>query len=403
MSNYFYDSDGEPHKKKKRANNNSVKELTVPIGFTFASDARIRNKPNHSNSSSSIPLAELIKKIENQTPETWKRVARAPSPARRLDLTVPIPFTFHSTNRHSTINADDKLSKSKTTKMFRARPLNRKIFESTGDLGVPRIPKRPLTEPISPRFTKTKRRIRDDKSKELMIKNASKEQNSQHKERTELKNTIPEPFKLVSVEKHIFEQQKMMERIKEEKKKQEKRRKFKANPLPIVTPFRPVLDLKFTEPKPFDLISLEKHEIEQEKMKEMIQAEKEAMIKRTLFKSRPFINKKPFQVKSSNRLLTEIDSNFVLKTDLRAKQRESFNNHLMEIEVQKQKEDFENRIHEEERKRKEIKKLRMSMIHKPLPVPSTLYEPEPHLQKSNAPLTEPKTPNFSYKRKKIIK
>ncbi|KAI7817405.1 hypothetical protein BC939DRAFT_330949 [Gamsiella multidivaricata] len=41
---------------------------------------------------------------------------------------------------------------------FKARPLNPKVFTSAGDLGVPRIQKRPLTVPVSPEFSKRKTR-----------------------------------------------------------------------------------------------------------------------------------------------------------------------------------------------------------------------------------------------------
>ncbi|GJJ69134.1 hypothetical protein EMPS_01480 [Entomortierella parvispora] len=43
---------------------------------------------------------------------------------------------------------------------FKARPLNPKVFTSAGDLGVPRIPKQPLTVPKSPVFSRT--RVRRD-------------------------------------------------------------------------------------------------------------------------------------------------------------------------------------------------------------------------------------------------
>lgn len=137
----------------------SNKRLTVPKEFNFASESRIRNKnkPKPTMTEENIPLAEMLRRLENQTPETWKRVARAPSPVKKLELTVPKPFNFHSTRRRRSIRNSDVSIKTKTTNMFKARPLNRKIFESGGDLGVPRIPKKPLTEPISPKFSTLKR------------------------------------------------------------------------------------------------------------------------------------------------------------------------------------------------------------------------------------------------------
>lgn len=135
----------------------SNKRLTVPKEFKFASESRIRHKSKPTMTEEHIPLAEMLRKIENETPENWKRVARPPSPVRKLELTVPKPFHFHSTRRRRSIRSSDVSIKSKTTQMFKARPLNRKIFESGGDLGVPRVPKRPLTEPISPKFSVLRR------------------------------------------------------------------------------------------------------------------------------------------------------------------------------------------------------------------------------------------------------
>ena len=37
---------------------------------------------------------------------------------------------------------------------FKARPLNRKIFDGTGDMGVPKLPRPPITVPKSPLFSK---------------------------------------------------------------------------------------------------------------------------------------------------------------------------------------------------------------------------------------------------------
>ncbi|KAF8927406.1 hypothetical protein EDD21DRAFT_378599 [Dissophora ornata] len=68
------------------------------------------------------------------------------SPKRR-----PSPYVIPSANERDAL-------RSRRMPSFKARPLNPKVFTSAGDLGVPRIPKQPLTVPRSPVFSKTKTR-----------------------------------------------------------------------------------------------------------------------------------------------------------------------------------------------------------------------------------------------------
>ncbi|KAI1316697.1 hypothetical protein EDD11_009586 [Mortierella claussenii] len=67
------------------------------------------------------------------------------SPKRR-----PTPYTIPSIHERDTL-------RSRRMPQFKARPLNPKVFTSAGDLGVPRIPKQPLTVPKSPVFSQRKR------------------------------------------------------------------------------------------------------------------------------------------------------------------------------------------------------------------------------------------------------
>ncbi|KAK3816202.1 MAG: hypothetical protein J3Q66DRAFT_440666 [Benniella sp.] len=83
-------------------------------------------------------------RIQYQLPSLTASLSPPTSPVRRqLPYTIPL-----ARERESLRSCRVKLPS------FKARPLNPKVFTSAGDLGVPRIPKKPLTVPVSPVFSK---------------------------------------------------------------------------------------------------------------------------------------------------------------------------------------------------------------------------------------------------------
>ncbi|KAF9345181.1 hypothetical protein BGX26_003428 [Mortierella sp. AD094] len=81
-------------------------------------------------------------RTQYQLPGLIASLSPSASPKRR-----PSPYTVLSVNERDAL-------RSRRLPHFKARPLNPKVFTSAGDLGVPRIPKQPLTVPISPVFSK---------------------------------------------------------------------------------------------------------------------------------------------------------------------------------------------------------------------------------------------------------
>ncbi|KAG0008432.1 hypothetical protein BGZ80_003452 [Entomortierella chlamydospora] len=81
-------------------------------------------------------------RFQYQLPSLVASLSPPASPKRR-----PSPYTIPSANERDAL-------RSRRTPHFKARPLNPKVFTSAGDLGVPRIPKQPLTVPVSPVFSK---------------------------------------------------------------------------------------------------------------------------------------------------------------------------------------------------------------------------------------------------------
>jgi hypothetical protein len=89
-----------------------------------------------------------------------------------------------------------------------------------------------------------------------------------------------------------------------------------------------------------------------------------------------------------------------LNSDVRASHRREFDNKLLAKEIAQQEADRKRQILEKERQKQEVKKLRQQLVHKPLPVPDTMYRvgfiPKP----SDQPLTAPKTPIFGLDKKR---
>lgn len=192
-----------PSQKKKKLSETRVLSVTVPEPFHFSTDYRTRkirsslagdvsedeygmaldqesrgretsaqNTPlsvsrdsktqaqqHHQPPSSPwIPLKEKMRALEQATPEHWKKVARPRSPVRALVLTKPVEPLLHtavrSHSRPSMVEETEaqKMAALATSQQFKAHPLNRKILESSGDMGVLRVVKRPLTQPQSPKL-----------------------------------------------------------------------------------------------------------------------------------------------------------------------------------------------------------------------------------------------------------
>ncbi|KAG0327368.1 hypothetical protein BG000_000990 [Podila horticola] len=76
-------------------------------------------------------------------------------PGLTATLTPPSPPSKQRSSPYSVPSAHDREGlRFKRLTQFKARPLNPKVFTSAGDLGVPKIPKQPLTVPVSPVFSR---------------------------------------------------------------------------------------------------------------------------------------------------------------------------------------------------------------------------------------------------------
>jgi hypothetical protein len=145
--------------KKSVPENNATSDLDA-IGFKFGFGKRIINRTPQSNRT--IVKETPFKKLATTKPSPFKvlsskhSIKLPTSPTRSHNL-------FRRSNFEPTIPRSPPLSTRVRAKQvslpiqephrpFKARPVNWKVLESRGDLGVPKINKRELTIPRSPKF-----------------------------------------------------------------------------------------------------------------------------------------------------------------------------------------------------------------------------------------------------------
>lgn len=482
--------------------------VTIPEPFNFAIEERAdmrRTRKHHKfdaseeeetneNRAPYVPLAQQLKRLEKATPDRWKRnPKKRDSPKGPRELTIPQDFHFETSIRQAMrpgyaagpciVKASSFLTfnacsipmavEEPEPEQFKARPLNKKIFESSGDLGVPRVEKRQPTIPVSPHFAVAERAafrrapsaddVRAAEEEELRAGREFKAGPITHhafqggrverlvptipqspalstKERAllrptqapeeahgrdafdtqfrarpmkvveqpfmpqlgEVHLTEPAPFDLATERRRIDDEQRRQEKLEAEQREVEAARQFKARKVPrkaLDNPFIPSLELKVTEPAPFELLSVQKHDLYQDLFHERVEEEERERREAMEFKARVFKHAKPFVPQRSTKPLTMLDE-VVLNSDTRAAQRREFDNKLMVKEAAQQEAERKRQILEQERQKQETKKLRAQLVHKPVAVPETLYKVGFVPRPSEQPLTAPKTPVFGLDKKR---
>ncbi|EPS69150.1 hypothetical protein M569_05617, partial [Genlisea aurea] len=278
---------------------------------------------------------------------------------------------------------------------FKARPLNRKILESKGDMGIFSHMKKHLTIPQEFNFSVDKRipppTIVLDQFDKLSINSES------HQDKKSLpKNTVPNPFHLHTEERGLEKEKKLAEELTQKQLEEERARIPKAHPYPYTTDY-PVVPPKpdpkpITRPEPFQLECLVRHEEEmQREMEEKRRMEMEEAQMR-LFKAQPILKEDPIPVPAKTRKpLTEVQE-FDLHVDNRAVDRAEFDKKIKEKEriYKRYREEAESaRMMEEE---KALKQLRRTLVPQARPVPNfdRVFIP----QKSCKQTTKAKSPKL---------
>ncbi|KAM6548906.1 hypothetical protein CsatB_020582 [Cannabis sativa] len=256
---------------------------------------------------------------------------------------------------------------------FKAKPLNKKIFESKGELGMFCNVKKHITVPQEFHFA-THERIPPPSTVADLFDKLSLNMEPRHNPLP--KNTTPNPFHLHTEERGAEKEKKFIMEVVHKQWEEERARVPKANPYPYTTDY-PVIPPKpepknCTKPNPFQLESLVRHEEEMQREREERERKEREEAQMRVFKAQPVLKEDPIPVPEKVRKpLTEVQG-FSLHVDHRAVDRAEFD--------QKQEEE------------KALKQLRRTMVPHARPVPNFNNPFCP--QKSVKEATKAKSPNL---------
>ncbi|KAM0891559.1 hypothetical protein ACQ4PT_026318 [Festuca glaucescens] len=279
---------------------------------------------------------------------------------------------------------------------FKAKPLNKKILESKGDIGVFAHPKSQATMPKEFHF-RTDDRLGPPAVADLFDKlSLYSESSSYHDKKDVPRLTIPNPFNLHTDERGHDKERQLEAQLLQKKLVEEKARKFKANPYPYTTDY-PVVPPK-PEPKPctrpegFQLESLVRHEVEQQRlMEERERIAKEEAQKR-IVRAKPILKEDPIPLPEKERIpLTEVQQ-FELHVDERAIHRSEFDTKVKEKEISYKRLREENEFAQKIEEEKVLKQLRRTMVPQARPLPK--FDRPFRPQRSTKQVTRPKSPQL---------
>ncbi|KAI0527384.1 hypothetical protein KFK09_002984 [Dendrobium nobile] len=333
--------------------------------------------------------------------------ASSQSHCKPLKLTEPRPPILETSLRarptKTKSSQELELEEFENIPKFKARPLNKKIFESKGDLGLLCQSKSQITTPQEFHFA-TNDRLGPPPST-MMIENFDKlslySDSSHHSQQGIPKLTKPNPFHLHTEERGLEKEKQFTIQILQKQLEEEKARIPKANPYPYTTDY-PAMPPKpqpkqSTKPVAFHLDSLIRHEEEMHKMREERERMEREEAERRIFIAHPIMKEDPIPLPERERKpLTDVQE-FVLHVDHRAVERSEFDKKMKEREMtgKRIREEQENaKMIEEE---KVIKQMRRTMVPHARPIPK--FDNPFHPQKSTKEKTKPKSPKLLVKQR----
>jgi len=317
-----------------------------------------------------------------------------------LKLKEPKPPQLHTAMRvrPPSVKSSQELELEELEKApkFKARPLNKKILESKGEIGLPPNPKSQVTAPKEFHFS-TDVRLGPPSVADLFDKLSLHSECSSNSNRQDVPRcTIPNPFNLQTEERGHLKERQLEAQLLQKKMEEEKARVHRANPYPYTTDY-PIMPPK-PEPKPctrpegFQLESLVRHELEQQRLMEERQRTEREEAQRRIVKAQPVLKEDPIPLPEKERKpLTEVQQ-FVLHVDERAVQRSEFDSMIKEKEKNYKRLREENEFAQKIEEEKALKQLRRTMVPhaRPLPKFDRPFRP----QKSTKQVTRPKSPQL---------
>ncbi|XP_047331324.1 protein TPX2 [Impatiens glandulifera] len=355
-------------------------------------------------------LETMARAVQHEEPSNKATNTKSSAPSQQIDqwkprFTAPKSPVLQTSlrSRPPSIKSSDELEKEEleNAPKFKARPLNRKIFESKGDLGIFCNTKKQVTIPQEFHF-KIDERIPPPTTFADMFEKMSLCSESSACSRQIPRNTRPNPFHLLTEERGAEKEKRFVTELTVKEILEEKARVHKALPYPYTTDY-PLIPPKpeakqCTKPEPFQLESVVRHEEEmQREMEERKRMEKEEA-EMKIFKALPIMTEDPIPVPEKVRVpLTEVQG-FNLQVQHRAVERAEFDNKIKEKEqiYKRYRDEAESaKLMEEE---KALKQLRRTMVPHARPVPNFSHPFMP--QKSCKERTTPKSPKLQIDRRR---
>ncbi|RUS26201.1 hypothetical protein BC938DRAFT_471081 [Jimgerdemannia flammicorona] len=400
-----------PGIKKRAAVKRNPQDLTVPKPFRFHATTRANAfaeiAQNATAKSPFVPLAVRLQRFESAMPDRFKARPQQPKLAEKpalLEVTYPkspkLLTKYRSKPTTSALSTEEReMQDIEKAGHFKAHPVNRKIFESAGDLGVPRIKKPELTIPHSPAIHKPKPTPPPPPSPPRIIRaNPIRLPEEPFQPKIEHRIIKPKDFHLPGDEAAARRKKEMEEKLKREREEEERKRNFKAQPKPKqqMAPLPPARTFPLTQPEPFTFVTDARGEQYQASFREKLQMWQQIEKENKRFRAQPIpaFTEKAFQPNKSTKPLTQTD-NVQLYTAVRAAERRVLDDQKKEREAIDEKVKEKKRKEDMEREKQDIRQYRRKLVHKAQPVKQ--YS-SVQIQPSDKQLTEPISPYIGTKR-----
>lgn len=400
---------------------------TVPVPFKMTETKKRKEPDNDDNPCGQYQsMAQKVYQWQKKTPErfrvkpvqeqnqgppvTMEKAHKLTAPKtpnlKAKERTRPVPSDCVSKEEHER----QQEAEMKSYK-FKATELNRKIFECNGTLGVYMEPKKPLTE-VEPFNFNTEQRAEVHKTKEPALdeeENHPRQIKAQplpdfsnvFKPELPHNSTHSQPFSFEHRDKEL--KQKKEEKMKAVLEEEKKAHEFHAQPLPSFTPpTLPSSSKLLTEPAPFNLSTENRGAVKAEKWGQQLQHEIQQERMKRVFKARPtnVLYNAPFVPdKSTSKPSTKIEE-FSMNCDKRAKEREIYEMHKTERELEEEEARRQLEKEREEEEKIYIKNLRKQLVHKPNPIRK--YRAL-EIKQSEKELTDPHSPEWQSKKRRKLR
>lgn len=293
------------------------KKPTKTQPFNLQTDKRITDV-NKKTKNEYKTTAELIDEFNGKFPGK-ANIRNEESPKyKKMKIVVPKTPNLKTSKlvKHDNIKSTEEIEyeKFQKTPKFKALPLNHKIFESNGDLGVPKVEKKPLT--IFKEFKLKTKEMSKKRSRSTQLQAEEEDENKyKFKARkmpkyramtpaaSEKPLTTPEPFHLKTDIIHEKTVQILNEKLEKEKEEEEEMRNFKAHPVCSYSQmnFAKMSEKPLTQFEPFHLQSEVLHKRALEEFQQRIEEQKRNIKK---FKARDIpgdvIESKPIELRKGD-------------------------------------------------------------------------------------------------------